>query len=88
MAWLTGLLSGFGERKAQIEAENLREAELAGAREARVYETLINSPDPETRNLAIAGLLESAQPRRRKGGLRGWLGGWYFFSLLVPARQT
>jgi hypothetical protein len=74
MAYLTGLLGGFSARKSEVEAQNLEESRLAQAREARIYETLINSPDKETRDLAIAGLLESAQPRRRKGGLRGWLG--------------
>lgn len=74
MAYLTGLLSGFAGRKAEVEQENLRRAELAADREARVYEALLSSPDQEIQSLAATGLLESAQPKRRKGGLKGWIG--------------
>lgn len=74
MGWLEGMLSGFSARKGEVEAQTLEESRRAQEREARVYETLINSPDPETRTLALAGLFESARPRTRAGGLRGWLG--------------
>ena len=74
MPYLEGLLSGFSGRKAEIEAQNLAAARRSQEREERVYKTLLNSSDKETRDLAIAGLLESAEPRRRKGGIQGWLG--------------
>ena len=74
MAYLEGLLSGFAERKGEREQENLERARLAADREARVYETLLSSPDLDIQGLAAAGLLESAKPRRRAGGLKGWLG--------------
>ena len=74
MGYETGLLSGFLGRKREIEAERLEEAHRAAERESRVYETLLGSPDPEIQALAATGLLESAKPRRRAGGLRGWLG--------------
>lgn len=74
MGYIEGLLGGFTGRKREVETENLRLAEQANLREAKIYETLINSPDEETRSLAITGLLTSAQAPRRKGGLRGWLG--------------
>lgn len=70
----TGLLQGFLSRKREREAENLAEAHRAADQEARVFETLLGSPDPEIQALAATGLLESARPRKRKGGLRGWLG--------------
>lgn len=74
MGYLEGLLGGFISRKSEIEQENLRQGELAAAREQSIFTALLNSGDKETRDLALAGLLESAQPKRRKGGLRGWVG--------------
>jgi hypothetical protein len=74
MGYIEGLLGGFVGRKREYEAEQLRSAEQANTREAKIFETLLNSPDKETRDLATAGLLQSAEPMRRKGGLRGWLG--------------
>lgn len=72
--WISGLLSGFTTRKAEIEAQNLAESARARDQEARLYQTLINSPDPEIQAAAVTGLLESARPGRRKGGFAGWLG--------------
>lgn len=74
MGVLEGLLGGFTSRKYDVEAENRRQGELASARERSVFEALLNSDDPETRNLAVAGLLDSASPRRKAGGMRGWIG--------------
>jgi hypothetical protein len=74
MGVFEGMLSGFTGRKAEYEQENLRQAELANAREAKIYEALVNSPDPEIRSMAVTGLLDSAKPSKRKGGFRGWLG--------------
>jgi len=74
MGYLEGLLGGFTGRKREYEAEELRKAELANEREARVYEALINSPDPEIQALATAGLLESARGPQKKSGIRGWIG--------------
>jgi len=74
IGYLEGLLGGFTGRKREYEAEELRKAELANAREAKVYEALISSPDPEIQALATAGLLESARGPQKKGGIQGWLG--------------
>jgi len=74
MGYLEGILSGFTARKGEVEAENRRQAELTAAREGKIFEALLASSDPETRSMAIAGLLASAQPGQRKGGFRGWLG--------------
>ena len=57
-----------------MEAENRRQAELSSAREQSIFKTLLESPDPETQHLAIAGLLDSANPRRKSKGLKGWIG--------------
>lgn len=72
--WLTGLVQGFAGRKAEIEQENLAEAQRMRQREGAVLQSLINSPDPEVKHLAIAGLLDSASPAKRKSGLAGWIG--------------
>lgn len=72
--WMTGLLTGFLERKGQVEQENLRQADLARQREGAIYEALLQSPDPEIQSRAVAGLLESAKPGQRAKGLAGWLG--------------
>ncbi len=74
MGWFEGLLGGFVERKGQVEAENVRQAELSRDREGRVLQALLSSPDPEVQSLAVAGLLSSAGAPKRKGGLRGWIG--------------
>lgn len=74
MGVFEGLLGGFQARKSEVEALNLRESELASTREAEVFKALLASPDPEIQALAATGLLESAKPRQRKAGLRGWLG--------------
>lgn len=72
--WFGGLLGGFSDRRTEVERQNIREAELSNDREGRIYETLLSSPDPEIQAMAATGLLESAQPRKKKGGIRGWLG--------------
>lgn len=84
---LPGLLSGFAGRKATIEQQNLEEAHASQQREGKIFEALINSPDKDTRDLAIAGLLHSAQPGKRKSGLSGWLGEMQQSPYLESIRQ-
>lgn len=74
MGYLEGLLGGFTSRKREYEQQQLQEADLANQREGKVYEALINSPDPHVKALAISGLLASVQRPQRAKGLRGWLG--------------
>lgn len=74
MGYFEGLIGGFSARKAEIEQQNLAEAAASRDRESRVFSTLIASPDPEIQQLAVAGLLHSAEPGKRKKGLSGWLG--------------
>lgn len=74
MGYLEGLLGGFMDRKYGVEAENRRSGELASERERAVFTHLLNADDPRTAQLALAGLLDSANPRRKAGGLRGWIG--------------
>ena len=69
-----GLLGGFLGRKGEIEQQNLAEAQRSQAREQQILGALVNADDPEVRSLAIAGLLHAAQPGKRKGGFKGWLG--------------
>jgi hypothetical protein len=68
------LIGGMLARKYETDAENRRQGEMASQREAAVFTHLLSADDPETRNLALAGLLDSANPRRKAGGLRGWIG--------------
>jgi hypothetical protein len=68
------MISGYSGRKAEHEQETLRQAELQNAREARIYEALINSPDPEIKAAAITGLLASSQSPKKKRGFAGWMG--------------
>jgi len=74
MGYMEGLLGGFVGRKREVEQENIRQADLANQREGKIFEALLSSPDPEIQSLAAAGLLESANPKNRKKGFRGWLG--------------
>ena len=75
MGWEAGLLSGFLGRKGEVEAENRRAAELSSQRESDVYRALLGEGvNPEIQAMALAGMLESAQPKKKKGGFKGWLG--------------
>lgn len=74
MGYIEGLLGGFTGRQAEVRAQNRADAERSQAREDAVLQHLVNSPDPEIKSLAVAGILESANPKRKKSGLAGWLG--------------
>src|SRR5262245_42239551 len=74
MGWMEGLMTGYMDRHYEVQKEEMRQAELAAAREGQVYQTLLNSEYPEIRDYAAAGILDLASPRRRKGGLAGWMG--------------
>lgn len=74
MGYIEGLLGGFAGRKHEVEKENIRQADLAATREHGVYAALMNADDPEVRALALSGLLDSANPKPKKSGLKGWLG--------------
>ena len=74
MGWLAGLLSGYMDRSHQIEKENMERAVASNALEAEAYKALLNSPDPKVKAMAGVGILQAAQPRRMKSGLRSFLG--------------
>jgi hypothetical protein len=74
MGWLEGLVTGYQGRSHEIEKRKMEEAVAANEREARVYQALLNSGDPKAAALAATGMLQSAQPRRKRGGLAGWMG--------------
>jgi hypothetical protein len=74
MGWLEGMVTGYQNRSHEIEKEQRDEAVAANAREATVYQALLNSQDPEIRAMAATGMLQTTQPRKRAGGLKGWIG--------------
>jgi hypothetical protein len=69
-----GLLGGFEGRRREVDTINRQAAEASAARESKLFETLLSSPDPEIQALAVTGMLESAQPKKRKGGFSGFIG--------------
>lgn len=74
MGFLDGFLSGVNSRQQQIEAQNREDAQASQQRETAVLSHLMTSDDPEIKSLAVAGMLDSTQPKKRKGGFAGWLG--------------
>lgn len=74
MGYWTGILGGFNQRKAETERENFLKDQAASAREGRIFEILMGSDDPEIQSLAITGMLDTANPRRKAKGIRGWVG--------------
>lgn len=74
MGWLSGMLEGYQSRTAETRAANQAEDERNQQHEQSIFSALLQSPDPETKRLAIAGILHSGDPRQRQSGLRGWVG--------------
>lgn len=74
MGWLAGLLSGYNDRNQQLWQEQMQQQMLANERESKVYEAMLNSPDPYVRTLGGVGMLNAAAPLRRKSGLAGFMG--------------
>ena len=74
MSLLEGFLSGYLDKRGEVEAENLRKAELQQERESAVFNALLNSNDQKMQALAATGLIMGTQPKQRKGGMAGWMG--------------
>lgn len=74
MGWLGGMLQGFTDTSDQIRQRNQAEDDANRQRENSVFQALLSSPDPEVKNLAIAGVLHSGDPRQKASGLSGWIG--------------
>lgn len=74
MAWLGGMLQGYTQATERYRQQNADEDAANRAQETSIFSHLLNSPDPETQKLAIAGMLHSGDPRQRQGGLAGWVG--------------
>lgn len=72
-SYLSGIVSGFQARKDELEQKRWQEEQVNNQRESKIYEALIQSPDPEIQSIAFSGLLDSANPKRKKG-LQGWMG--------------
>ncbi len=71
---IAGLIEGFqARRESEIKRQQDEDA-LRRQGESKVFEYLLQSNDPEMRALALSGLLESAQPGKRKRGLAGYMG--------------
>lgn len=71
--YLSGIVSGFQQRKQELEDKRLEEQRSNNAREGKIYEALLQSSDPEIQSMALTGLLDTANPKR-KTGLSGWMG--------------
>lgn len=68
------LLTGFN-RAAAAERDHVRQQEaIRDRQELSILEALTKSDDPEIASRAVAGLLDFAQPRKKKSGLSGFLG--------------
>jgi hypothetical protein len=68
------VLTGYADRHYEIEKQKRDEAEKAADRQGRAFQALLNSDDEEMQAYAGAGILDLANPRKRKGGLAGWMG--------------
>lgn len=66
MGYWGGLIQGISEGSNQTRAENMRREEMDAAREAKVFEVLANSDDPEMQSLAITGMLHASNPKGKK----------------------
>src|SRR5215831_4771961 len=74
MGWLEGLLTGYADRHYEIEKQKRDDAAAAADREGRMFETLLSSPYKDLQDYAAAGILDLGNPRKRKGGIAGWMG--------------
>src|SRR5262245_21354805 len=75
MGLLEGFLSGYLDKRGEIENENLRKAELQQERENKVFEALLNSPDDEMRSMAATGRIMGTQPKQKgRGFMQQWMG--------------
>lgn len=71
---LTALAGGFLDRKDHYEKIQRDQAADAQRREGLIFQHLLGSDDPEIQSLALTGLLDTANPRRKSAGFRGWIG--------------
>lgn len=72
--YYTDLLGGFQERQREVQKQNYDQSVADTEREQKIFSTLLASDDPEVQHLALTGLLDSANPKKKKGGIKGWLG--------------
>jgi hypothetical protein len=74
VGFFEGLLGGFQTRKGEVEKRNFDLGQQQSEKEAAIFQHLSQSDDPQIRTLALTGLLDSANPRRKSKGLKGWIG--------------
>lgn len=82
-----GLTEGLWQSIAEGREETRRREEKAAEREAQILQTLANADDPEIRSMALTGMLEMANPKRKAKGLRGFLGEMEASQTLPRIRQ-
>lgn len=68
---ISGLLSGFQNRSAQIRDQQTQLQQAENARHERIFDALANSDDPDIRAAAVTGMLTGAPPGK---GLSKWFG--------------
>lgn len=74
MGFLDGFLGGVVAKHKEIADQNSADAAASATREQAVFQHLLTSDDPEIKSLAVAGMLDSTQPKKNKKGFAGWLG--------------
>lgn len=74
MPYALGLLEGFQARRDSEFQRNYEADNRQRQQEGQLYQYLLQSTDPEIRSLALHGLFTSAQPGKRQGGFKGYMG--------------
>lgn len=74
MTYFAGLAGGFSEAATEERQRRQAKAERDAQMEQSILGTLVQSDNPELQQIALTGLLMSAQPRAKAKGLGGWLG--------------
>jgi hypothetical protein len=74
MPYTIGVLKGFMGRQDEERARQLEADARRREVEGKIYESLLQSQDPEVQRMAMSGLFESAMPGKKKRGLAGYLG--------------
>lgn len=81
------LTEGLYQSIAEGREEQRRREETAAERESKILTLLAESDDPEIRSMAVTGMLEMANPKRKAKGLRGFLGEMEASQTLPRIRQ-
>jgi len=91
MGWMEGLITGFTDRQRELRRENQLQAAANVEREYRLFQSLLNSDDPEIRTMAGLGMMENAQGTTGGSFLQKWMGKQAanpYYSKLLEYMQT